>query len=252
MGAKLYVVPGSHPCQAARQMLDSKGVDYKRVDLVTPLHRPGVRLLGFPGITVPAMKVDGKKVQGTREIARWIDATQPGPPLVPEDEDLRRRVEEAEEWADEDLQQPVRRTTLWALTQSDHRAIGSFLVDARVGLPPALVARTGKPFIRAAARMNHVSDESRRADLAAFPGIFDRIDAYIADGTIGGESLNVADYQIAASVRLLMCLDDFRAPLEARPVGQHALRVVPAFAGRIPRVLDDAERAAAVGERETA
>ena len=252
MSTKLYVIPGSHPCIAARRMLESRGVDYKRVDLITPLHRPMVRILGFPGITVPAMKVDGRKIQGTRAIARWIDSTQPGPALVPEDPDLRRRVEQAEEWADEDLQQPVRRTVLWALTQSDHRAIGSFLAGARVGLPPAVVARTGKPFIRAAARMNDVSDERRRADLASFPAAFDRIDGYIADGTIGGDELNVADYQIAASIRLLMCLEDFRQALEERPVGRHALSVMPEFPGQIPRVLDDAARATAVGQRETA
>ena len=252
MSARLYVVPGSHPCNAARLMLESRGVDYKRVDLLTPLHRPIVRMLGFPGITVPAMKVDGKKLQGTGAIARWLDSNRPGPSLVPDDPDLRRRVEEAEEWADEALQQPVRRTLLWSLTQSDHRAIASFLAGARLGLPVPVAARTGKPFIRAAARVNGVSDEQRRADLAGFPAQFDRIEGYIADGTIGGETPNVADYHIASSIRLLMCLEDFRPALEQRPVGQHALRVVPEFSGRVPPVLDDAARAAAVGQSQTA
>jgi glutathione S-transferase len=237
---------------AARLMLDSRGVDYKRVDLLTPLHRPIVRVLGFPGITVPAMKVDGEKLQGTGTIARWLDAGREGPRLVPEDPDLRRRVEEAEEWADEGLQRPVRRTVLWALSKSDHRAIASLLTGARLGLPVPVAARTGKPFIRAAARLNSVSDEQRRADLAAFPGLFDRIEGYIADGTIGGETLNVADYQIAASIRLLMCLEDFREALEARPVGQHAQRVAPEFAGHVPQVLDDESRATALGQRQTA
>ena len=100
--------------------------------------------------------------------------------------------------------------------------------------------------------MNRVSDDRRRADLAAFPAVFDRIDGYIADGTIGGEALNVADYQIAASIRLLMCLEDFRPTLEARPLGRHALRVAPVFPGRIAPVLDAPARAAALGERKTA
>jgi glutathione S-transferase len=252
MSARLYVIPGSHPSMAARLMLESRGVDYKRRDLITPMHRVIVRLLGFPGITVPALKVDGSKIQGTGAIARWLDATRPGAPLVPEDPDLRRRVEEAEEWADEDLQRPVRRTVLWSIAQSDHRAVGSFLGDARLGLPNALVARTGKPFIRAAARLNAVSDERRRTDLAAFPAFFERIEGYIAEGTIGGETLNVADYQIAASIRLLMCLEDFRRALEERPVGRHALRVAPEFEGHVPPVLDEASRATALGQRETA
>lgn len=252
MSARLYVIPGSHPSMAARLMLESRGVEYDRTDLITPLHRPIVRILGFPGITVPALRVDGQRIQGTRAIARWLDSTQPGPPLLPEDPDLRRRVEEAEEWADEDLQRPVRRTVLWSIAQSDHRAIRSFLGDARVGLPKGLAARTGKPLIVMAARLNGVGDEQRRADLAAFPAVFDRIDGYIEEGTIGGESLNVADYQIAASIRLLMCLEDFRPALERRPAGRHALRVVPEFGGRVPPVLDEASRATATAQREAA
>ncbi|HEX8744735.1 MAG TPA: glutathione S-transferase N-terminal domain-containing protein [Thermoleophilaceae bacterium] len=251
MGARLYGIPGSHPAMAAQLMLDHRGVEYKRVDLLTPMHRAIVRLLGFPGITVPALKADGQRIQGTGEIARWLDSTGPGPPLVPEDPDLRRRVEEAEEWADEDLQRPVRRTTLWALTQHPP-AVRSFLEGARTGMPAPLLARTSGPFIKSAGRLNAVSDEQRAADLAAFPAIFDRIDGYIAEGTIGGEDLNVADYQIGASIRLLMCLDDFRPALEARPLGAHALRVAPDFPGRIPPVLDDAARATALGERDAA
>lgn len=251
MSARLYVTPGSHPCMAARLMLEHKGVEYKRTDLLAPAHRGIVRLLGFPGITVPALSVDGQKIQGTGEIARWLDSTRPGPPFVPEDPDLRRRAEGAEEWADEDLQQPIRRLVGWAM-QRDRSGVESFLADARVGIPVPLLARTAKPFLWAAARANNVTEERCRADFAAFPALFDRIDGYIADGTIGGDALNVADYQIASSIRLLMCFEDFRPALEARPVGQHALRVAPEYPGRIPPVLDDAARAAALGGRQAA
>ena len=226
-------------------MLDARGVAHRRTDLLSPMHRAVVRAVGFPGITVPALKIDGERVQGTGAIARWLDAHRPGAPLVPEEPDLRRRVEQAEAWADEDVQQPVRRVVWWAL-QRDSSGVEGFLADARLGVPTPLLARTAGPFIWAAARANKVTEPRVRADLAAFPGIFDRIDALIADGTIGGETLNVADYQIASSIRLLMCFDDFRPALEARPVGQHALRVVPEFAGRIPPVLDEDGRAAAL------
>jgi glutathione S-transferase len=251
MSTRLYVIPASHPCMAARLMLEHRGVIYKRTDLLSPAHRAVVRLVGFPGITVPALKADGRKIQGTGAIARWLDSTRPGPPLVPEDPDLRRRVEEAEAWADEDLQAPVRRIAWWAL-QRDRSGVRSFLADARLGVPASVLAATAAPFIWAAARANRVTDVRGREDLAALPALFDRVDALIAEGTIGGEALNVADYQIAASIRLLMCFDDLRPALEARPAGQHALRVAPEFAGRIPPVLDASARAAALGERQTA
>jgi glutathione S-transferase len=86
-------------------------------------------------------------------------------------------------------------------------------------------------------RYNHADDETVRADLAELPGMLDRIDAWIADGVLGSDEPNVADYQIATSVRLLMCSDDLRPRIESRPAGQHALKIVPDFPGRIAPVL---------------
>ena len=79
MAVKLYVIPGSHPSKAAELMLEHKGIPFKRVDLVTAVHRPALKLLGFPGKTVPAMKADGRKFQGTREISRALDELKPDP-----------------------------------------------------------------------------------------------------------------------------------------------------------------------------
>ena len=82
---------------AAELMLRQKGVDYRRVDLVAVLHRGVLRVLGFPGITVPALRIDGRRVQGTRAIAEALDELRPGAPLVPDP-----AVVEAEAWADDD------------------------------------------------------------------------------------------------------------------------------------------------------
>ena len=79
MAIKLYVIPGSHPSVCAELMLKHKGLDFKRVDLVTSMHRPTLKMLGFPGKTVPAMKADERRVQGTREISRLLDELKPGP-----------------------------------------------------------------------------------------------------------------------------------------------------------------------------
>ena len=247
VGARLFVIPGSAPCMAARLMLAARGVDYRRTDLLSPVHRPVVRLLGFPGRTVPALKVDGQHVQTTGAIARWLDAERPGPRLVPEEPELRRRVEEAEAWADDDLQAPIRRIIFWVFRR-DRSGVRSFLEGARLGLPTGLLARTAAPVIWAAGRANAVSDERVRADLAALPGLLDRVDELIEEGTIGGDELNVADYQVAGSIRLLMSLDDLRPALAERPLGRHALRVVPEFAGRVPPVLDERARSSALAE----
>ena len=45
-------------------------------------------------------------------------------------------------------------------------------------------------------------------DLAALPGLIDRVDELIAQGVIGGAEPNAADYQIATSISLLLTMDD--------------------------------------------
>jgi glutathione S-transferase len=67
--------------------------------------------------------------------------------------------------------------------------------------------------------------------------MLNRINAWIADGTLGTAEPNAADLQIATSIRLLMTLDDVGDFLRARPAGQLAARVVPEFPGRVPPVL---------------
>ena len=69
--------------------------------------------------------------------------------------------------------------------------------------------------------------------------MLDRIDDWIAEGVLGGEELNAADFQIASNLRLAMSLDDLRA-IENRPAGELALRVVPNCPGRTPPVLPKA------------
>ena len=43
--------------------------------------------------------------------------------------------------------------------------------------------------------------------LEALPAQLDRVDALLAEGVIGGERPNAADFQVAPSVRLMQCFD---------------------------------------------
>ena len=93
-------------------MLDHKGIPFKRKDLFPVVSKGVLRALGFPRNTVPAMKIDGEKVQGSRQIARELDRLQPDPPLFPADPEKRAAVEEAERFGDEELQHPIRQIAL--------------------------------------------------------------------------------------------------------------------------------------------
>ena len=239
MQVRLYTIPGSHPGISAQLMLRHKGIDFDRTDLLPVVSKGVMKAQRFPGMTVPAMKIDGRRVQGSRAIARELERVQPQPPLFPEDPELRTRVEEAERFGDEDLQHPVRQILWWAL-RADPGAMASFSEGARLGVPTAVAARTSGPMAKLAARVHAANDENVRADLAALPGMLQRIDDWIGEGVLGGEQLNAADFQIAPSVRLAMTMRDLRPAIEARPAGQLALRVVPDYPGEIPPVLPPA------------
>jgi glutathione S-transferase len=232
--AKLYVIPGSHPSLTARLMLERKGISYKRIDLMPVVSKGVLKALRFPGITVPALKIDGRRIQGSREIARELDRIRPEPPLFPEDAEARARVEEAESWGD-DFQEKPRRVVWWALRRN-RQPLATYSEGARLGIPIGLAVKTGQPIVAAAAKLNEATDENVQADLASLPADLDRIDAWIAEGVIGGEQLNAADLQIGTSLRLLMTLEDLRPAIERRPAGALALRAVPDFPGRTPPI----------------
>jgi glutathione S-transferase len=233
--ATLFALPASHPALAAQLMLEHKGVEYRRIDLVTAVHRTILRALGFPRKTVPAVKLDGAKIQGTTEIALALDALIPSPALFPADPDRRRDVEEAEAWGEEVFQPVPRRLILNALKR-DSSTLESYLEGAKIGFPTSIAARTAAPFVTAAGRFNRASDENAQRDLAALPGMIDRVDGLIGRGVIGGAERNAADFQIATSLSLLLTMDDVRPMIEGRSAERLAREVVKNQPGHMPRV----------------
>jgi glutathione S-transferase len=63
------------------------------------------------------------------------------------------------------------------------------------------------------------------------------VDALLAEGVLGASPPTAADYQIATSVRLLLCFDDLREAIDRRVAGEHARALVPEFPGRVAQVL---------------
>jgi glutathione S-transferase len=232
--AKLYVIPGSSPSRTAMLMLDRKGIPFKRVDLIPVMSKTLLRAHRFPGVTVPALKLNGNRIQGSREIARELDRVQPEPALFPTDPEQRAKVEEAEAWGDE-FQQKPRRFSWWAFKR-DRAPMASYAEGAHLGIPVGLAVKTGGPTVSLSARFTGATDENVSADLASLRADLDRIDAWIADGVIGGPEPNAADFQLAPSVRLLMTFDDLRPYIDARPCGELAKRIAPDFPGRTPPV----------------
>jgi glutathione S-transferase len=242
MTAKLYAMPASHPSMAAALMLDHKAIEYETAWLLLPFTGPMLRLRGFPRRTVPALRIDGRKIQGSRAISVALDEHTPEPPLFPRDQTLRREVEQAERWGDEVLQPATRRIEVWELAR-DRRMVGTQLADARriqgarLAINPRLAAATSGPTLAWYSRLIGATDEAVKADLLALPSMLDRVEAWIAAGAVGGEDPNAADFQIAPSLSLLMTVDELRPAIEARSSGRLAKSLVPEYPGRSAGVL---------------
>jgi glutathione S-transferase len=233
MAVRLYTVPASHPSAAAERALQLKGADYKRIDLITVLHRP-IQRVRFGGWNVPsAIFDDGTKVLGSRKLMRALDERYPQPPLYPAGEEERIAVLRAEQWGEEVLQPLARRVT-WAAIKRSPQAMRSYLEGAKLLLPEGM-AMLGAPVVmRVAVRINEASDENVRADLMHLDSHLTRADDWIADGVLGGEQANAADLQIGSSIRLMQTLGDLAPRLDGRPVGELARRWFPEYPGFTP------------------
>jgi glutathione S-transferase len=162
-----------------------------------------------------------------------LDALQPEPPLFPADPQQRTLVEEAECWGDEVLQPTPRNVFRWCVAQDQE--LRRNLAET-TGMPlPALASRLTKPVgWYFASVVSGVTEESVRADLAALPTQFDHVDELIAEGVIGGEQPNAADFQIATSVRVMLNFPQLRPLIESRPAGELAMRIAPRFGDQVP------------------
>jgi glutathione S-transferase len=239
MAARLFVIPASHPATTAALMLDFKGIPFKRTDLMPVVSKGVLRASGFPRVTVPALKIGDEKVQGSREISRALDRIQPEPPLFPADPDRRAAVEDAERFGDEELQHPIRQLLWWGFKREKENLRG-YSEGARLGVPIGLAIKTGGPLVALSARFNEATDANAQAALVALPDLLDRVDAYVADGTIGGAEPNAADFQIATTIGLALTLDDLKPMIEGRPCAALARRYVPDYPGHTPPILPPA------------
>jgi glutathione S-transferase len=230
--AKLYVIFGSHPCACVEAALQIKEVEYRRVELPTEFHRLYQRVrYGRP--TVPGLTLgDGERLIGSVAILRRLEELVPQPPLYPSDPEARRRVESAEVWGEEVLQDAVRRIEV-ALLRRRPSAIQSYAEASTLPIPRWLIRANAPIGVRLASRATGATDEAARADLRALPGYLDRVDHLITEGTIAGEGPNAADLQIGASVRQLASMGDLTSLLTDRRTVALA-RHFPPMVGHIP------------------
>src|SRR3954447_13314251 len=225
----LHALAPSHPCMTAEAALQLKGLSYERIDLVPGEHTAKMaELYGDGRTTVPGLLVDGEPVHGSRSILARLEALAPAPPLAREP--IAAAVREAECWGDEELQDLGRRLP-WGALHFRPEAMGSF-----GGAGPLDPAGTDYAIrvLRAMWKYHRISAERLASDLEGLPAKLDHVDALAAEGVLGGEAPNAADFQIGATLRVLLTVADLRPLLEDRPAEELARRWFPDYAGEVP------------------
>jgi glutathione S-transferase len=108
----------------------------------------------------------------------------------------------------------------------------SYVGDAKLPLPIPVLRPTLPLATRLIVKQRRADDQTVSADLAALPHQLERIDAWIADGLLGGEQPNAADLQIGSTIRLLMSIGDVRSLIAERPAAKLA-RYFPPMVGEV-------------------
>lgn len=233
MGATLYGMAPSHPSHVARLMLERKGIEHRVVELPPGTHAAALRPLGFRRGTVPALKLDGHRVQGTLEISRALEEIQPEPPLFPADPRRRAAVTEAERWGDQVLQSvPRLLTRRTALRRPELRV--HMAREARMPAP-RLLGRLNAPVAWWFARKVGATDDARvRRALEELPAMLDRVEGLIAEGVLGSTEPNAADFQIAPSIRALLTFEDLAPLIGDREGSRYARSILPDYPTTVP------------------
>jgi glutathione S-transferase len=223
MPARVFVVHGSHPCATVEKAFEIKGLAYRRIEIPAAMQPVVMRPL-FGGRTVPGVRfADGEKVQGSRAILRALERRVASPPLY-DGPAGAEAIADAERWGDE-VFQSIPRRLLWAAFAVHPRAMHGFQEGQRSPkLPMPVVLAASKAILPIERRLNDVDDAGVRGDLAALPALLDQVDAYVADGVLGGERPNAADLQIAPTIRLLYAMEDVRPLIAGRPAEDVAFR----------------------------
>jgi glutathione S-transferase len=230
-------------------MLEHKQLPYRRVEFVTLLHPLGARLRGFDaggetrsaggkrpfGLrmgdrlgTVPGLAADGERISTNHRIARFLDERHPDPPLFPADPERRAAVEEAERWANETLQMAARRIPGAAIAR-DPAGSARTTGDGRLGhllYKRELARRLLVP--RIVGGVFATGRSAARDPVQELPALLDRVDAWIAEGVLGGPELNAADFMVAPSLALILYRPDVTPAFEGRPALRLVDRLLPA------------------------
>ncbi len=213
-------------------MLELKGVEADRANVLAGTQRIHLRVAGFRRGTVPALKLNGQRIQGSRQIALALERDRPEPSLFPRDPEARARADEAERWGDEELQNVPRKILRWGLIGDGQ--LRRWLAEQSKMPMPAVAARTSGPVARYYAWAIGADETAARRAVQTLPQMLDHADALLADGTLTLDPPNAAALQVLCTVRALDAFSDLHAHVSGHPVAAPARELFPDYPEPVP------------------
>ena len=225
----MHVVPFSHPCMTARAGLQHKGLEFEEVMLL-PGNQEGKleAIYGEGKTTVPGILIGKQPIHSSVAILRYLDEEVPEKPLYPEP--IADRVREAEEWGDTVVQDLTRRLSFGAL----HFRPGSMGTFAGAGELDAPGTDFAMKSLHLTWKYLKLSAVQLTGDLASMRATIERIEDYAREGVVDGKEPTAADFQIGASIRLLLTIGDLKPLLDGSAAKRIAMRYFPDYDGAIP------------------
>jgi glutathione S-transferase len=148
---ELHQFEASHYAEKVRLILDYKGLEYKKVEVVPGLGQ--VELFQRTGQRqVPVLKDGETLIADSTAIAEYLDRRYPEKPLIPTDPKQKALCMLIEQWADEVLGMDARKGLIACISQNPNFRT-AFLPDATPaplksflgGLPVNLLGNIGSP-----------------------------------------------------------------------------------------------------------
>lgn len=208
----LHVLPPSHPCATVEAALRLKGLEYEKVE-----HVPGQQIEPmtelFGNYRVPGLLVDDEPVHGSNPIMERLEQLAPdAPSLYPAGR--AEAIREAAAWGDAELQDLGRRLP-WGALHFRPEAMGTF-APGGAPLDPAGTDFAMR-YVRGTWKYHRLTAVQLAEDLQNLPSLLDQVDAYVSDGVLAGQTPNAADFQIGATLSVLLTVGDVKPLIEARP-----------------------------------
>jgi glutathione S-transferase len=194
----LWQLQVSHYNEKVRWALDYKRIPHLRRSLLPGIHAIKAKRLTGDCETTPVLTLDGRSIGDSTRILAALEERWPQPALYPEDESLRRRALELEDFFDEELGRDIRRAVYQELLEYPEMVVPLFTNGQR--LAGRALIRATFPLLRQGMRrtMNinaAAAERSREKTVAAM----DRLEEEIGpSGYLVGDSFSVADLTAAS------------------------------------------------------